>query len=151
MSKINWSELKQKYYESEIDEVTTFLRQVFGNSKASLESNGNWARNTKNWKVEKQEFKKKIFALAESKTQEKLAESEANRKVEYINKALDNIELKVATLLGKAEQTYTIKELNQIKIGYEILRLATGKSTTNQGGDKENPLKVENIIKKIGE
>ncbi|MGL5963786.1 MAG: hypothetical protein ACRCZ2_05255 [Fusobacteriaceae bacterium] len=148
--KTNWIELKQKYFESDIEEINQFLISFLSvNPKTA--NTGSYAKATKGWRDEKQAYKKKIFDRINLKVEEKIVNSQANLRIQAINRALENTESKVAKLIGDPENKFTFEDLNKIKVGYEILRLATGKSTANQGGDKENPLQVENLIKKIGE
>lgn len=139
MSKPNWDKIKQEFLESDIEEAREFLRINYGSIAVSERTIDN---RTKGWRDKRKEFKAKITA----KVQEKIIN---NPIVQNQNKsllvAMKNIEIKVAQLLGQ-KADFTIDDLAKIRIGYEILRLATGQSTNNLGGDKDNPVTTQIVI-----
>ena len=145
MIKPNWIKIKQDYFKSDIVEVQEYMRSASGVGTVADRTIDN---RTKGWRDEKQELRSKITARA----QEKLINNpDIQKQTAYLLKALNNANLKIAELLGTGDRAFSIDDLPKIKAGIELLRLATGQSTSNIGGDKSNPLMVENIVKKIGE
>ena len=52
---INWDKIKQEYLNSDIEEVTDFLKTFY-----SLENKSYYRQKTKGWRDEKKEFRAKI-------------------------------------------------------------------------------------------
>jgi hypothetical protein len=138
-AKYNWTEIKQKYFDSPIEEVENFLRTFLELDPLKALSSDKKTK-TKGWRAEKLEYRRKI---AEAENQKTIDTPEVQEKVKNLIEALENTESKVALLIG-GEDKFEIDDLPKIKVGYEILRLATGRSTANVGGDKDNAIKTEN-------
>jgi hypothetical protein len=123
----NWLEIKQEFFDSNTDDLQGFLKAKLGLSTEQVKS-GYYIKKTKGWKNDKREYRLK---LAE-KTQEKILNNpKVHDKIKNLIIALDNAYQKIAILLGDKNTQYTIEDLPKIKSGLEMLRLATGQSTTN--------------------
>jgi hypothetical protein len=140
-AKYNWTEIKQKYFDSSIEEVENFLRTFLELDPLKPLSSDKKTK-AKGWRAEKLEYRRKIATVSEQKV---INNTDVISRVNNLIKALENTESKVAFLIG-GKDSFGIDDLPKIKVGYEILRLATGRSTANVGGDKENPQRSEIII-----
>jgi hypothetical protein len=138
-AKYNWTEIKQNYFDSPIEEVENFLRTFLELDPLKALSSDKKTK-AKGWRAEKLEYRRKIATVSEQKV---INNTDVISRVDNLIKALENTESKVALLIGGKDK-FDIDDLPKVKIGYEILRLATGRSTANVGGDKENAIKVEN-------
>jgi hypothetical protein len=141
-AKYDWIRIKQEYFDSDIEEVEHFLRS-FLDIKTKIIS-GDKKQKIKGWRKEKSRYRQRII---DAENEAKNKNIDVQKQVQTLLTALANIEKKVAILLGDGS-AFSIDDLPKIKIGYEILRLATGKSTTNQGGDASNPsiIRIEKSI-----
>ena len=139
-AKYNWEEIKQKYFESEVLEAEQFIRTYLAlDPKKTL--SGDKKKNTTGWRIEKNLYIEQI----QNKIQEKkLEHPDVDKQALMLAQSLLNIEIKVASLLDDTE--FSIEDLPKIKVGYDMLRLATDKSTNNVGGDKSNPYQPTPVI-----
>lgn len=129
-TKLDWDKMKQEFIESDIVVITDFLR-----TKHGLENKSYYRTKTKGW----QEAKNKYRATLVSEVNKKISKNiDVKDQINYIITAMKNTEMKVAKLLGQKETEFTIEDLPKIKVGYEILRLATGQSTVNQSNDDDS-------------
>jgi hypothetical protein len=151
--KPNWSEIKQAYFDNGIDEVRAFLRSRYGELAVAERTIDN---RTKGWAEERKRFKAKLTAKAEEKI---INNPKVQDRIERLISSLELIENSISYIVtakrkkiimpNGEERLVLDRELNDmkdIKIAYDILRLGTGKSTENHGGDKDNPIAVENKI-----
>ncbi len=140
-AKYNWEEIKQKYFESEVLEVQNFLI-TFLQLDPTKPLGADKKTRTKGWRNDKNLYIEQI----QNKIQEKkLEQPDVELQAKLLAKSLSNIEIKVAQLLGSNTQ-FKVEDLPKIKVGYDLLRLATGKSTNNHGGDKDNPIQVQPVL-----
>jgi len=70
-AKYNWEKLKQEFFESDIEEVFTFIKHKLGTNVAQ---SGGVKRNIKNWTEEKKEYQRKIMEEAREETKKELIE-----------------------------------------------------------------------------
>lgn len=139
-AKYNWEEIKQKYFESEVLEIQSFLI-TFLQLDPIKPLGADKKTRTKGWRIEKNLYIEQI----QNKIQEKkLEHPDVDKQALVLAQSLINIEIKVASLLDDAE--FSIEDLPRIKVGYDMLRLATDKSTNNLGGDKGNPYQPTPVI-----
>jgi len=137
--KYNWQEIKQKYLESDILEVTEFLKNFYRIKTKD------YSRQTKGWRDEKE----KILKKQTEKAKEELENDPTIKlKNQNILKAIDNIETKVAFLLGSGEK-FNKEDLPKIKVGWEMLRLSQNLPTTYIKNVNNNSNKEIKIVKTI--
>jgi hypothetical protein len=127
-AKYNWQEIKQKYLEGEIVEVTEFL-QNFYRIKTK-----DYARQTKGWRDEKEQILK-----TQTENAKKELENDPTIKLKNQNilKAIDNVEIMVAQIIGN-KGSFSIEDLPKVKIGWEILRVSQNLPTTYTKNDNNN-------------
>lgn len=142
--KINWLEVKQQYFESNIDSVNEFCRQFVVSLSELTESNikKTIERKTKGWRDEKQAFKQAIFQAKQDKL---ITDPDIMKQKKILLTALKNAELQVANLIGNPNTKFSIADLKNIKLGWEMLRIATGQSNNNIGLDTETKDLVINL------
>lgn len=134
----NWIEEKQKFFDSDCLTAKDFLVR-FLSIDPKTASGGSFGVATKGWTREKKEYLNKISTKSQEKT---INNPDVQKQASQLVLAMSNIEKKVANLLG-GKTEFGIDDLPKVKVGYEMLRLATGQSTQNQGGDKNNPIQTE--------
>jgi hypothetical protein len=140
---IPWGQLKQQYFDSDIAELQHFISSTQALTPAQAQ-NGNFKQKTKGWRDEKAEYKSKIY----SKVQEKIINNpKVHNQVSNLCIAMQNVEKKVAKLIGDPATQFTVDDLPKIKIGYEMLRLATGQSTINSNNKTSiEPITITEIV-----
>lgn len=145
-SKIKWLEIKQKYFESEIEEVREFLTKHQLNTNQTPISENTLKQNTKGWRKEKLEYKKKIF---EKSTIDIAKHPDVQDRVRSLIEAIQKVEKRVADLISLEQ--FTIDDLPKVKVGYDMLRLATGQSTqnTNIAGKNGGAIETDSVIRII--
>lgn len=105
--RINWSELKHKYFISDCNTVAEFLK------KEKIKNSGTSQKNTKGWNKEKKKWQEEIYQKASKMKQEEMAEQikNADKKIQELSvKALGKIEQALEEL-----QIYMIKSTNKTK------------------------------------
>lgn len=143
-AKRDFEKIKQDYLDNDIVEVKEFLVSFLRVDQKTA-SNGYWGGKTSGWRKQKENYRKQLT----EKIQEKNIDNVDNQKqANQLLIAMSNIEKKVAIILG-GKNNFTIDDLPKIKVGYELLRLATGQSTANHGGDKTNPVQIDHIFESI--
>ena len=158
-SKYDWVKIKQEYLDSPLIEVEGFLRTFLELDPLKPLSSDKKLK-AKGWRAEKLAYREKIAAVSELKT---INNPDVQSRVQKLIKYTEMIEDSVSYIVNAKRKKVVINgeerilldrdlpEMKDIKTAYDILRLATGKSTSNLGGDKDNPQIIEHIVKKIGE
>jgi hypothetical protein len=143
-AKYNWQEIKQKYLASDILEVKQFLGNFLAISLKQAQS-GVFTKNTTGWRDEKEQIKKEQTEKAK-----KDLENDPNVKIANNNilKAINNIETKVALLLGSGEK-FSKEDLPKIKVGWEMLRVSQNLPTTYAKNENDNKNLEVQILKTI--
>jgi len=129
--KYDWENIKQNYFENDIFEVQDFLTTWQGLAQKTA-SNGFWKLNTKGWRTEKEDILKAQTAKAK-----KDLENDETIKIKNQNilRAIDNIEIKVAKLVGGSEK-FEIGDIPNVKKGWEILRVSQNLPIAYNRGDQ---------------
>jgi hypothetical protein len=157
VQKYDWLAIYQDWLESQELEVKAFLMSNLGLTSKQASSTM-YKSKTVGWRDKKKQYRQKIFDSIEKKTIENQKVQERVAKIlEYsnmiensvsyiINKKRKKVEIngEVVTVLDR-----DLSDMKDIKIAYEILRLASDRSTANLGGDKENPVSLESILSEL--
>jgi hypothetical protein len=136
--------IKQQYIESHYLEVQDFLTTFLRLEKKTA-SNGYWKGITKGWRADKESILK-----AQTEKAKKDLENDPNIKIANNNilKAINNIETKVALLLGSGEK-FSKEDLPKIKVGWEMLRVSQNLPTTYAKNENDNKNLEVQILKTI--
>jgi hypothetical protein len=155
--KYDWTIAKQAYFDSPELSAEAFIRTFYALSPETA-LNGAFKKNMKGWREEKLEFRKK---LAQNSNEKALSNPEVQTRVQRLVEYTEMIENSVSYMITSKRKKVVLNgeerivldrdlhEMKDIKIGYDILRLAIGKSTTNVGGDKDNSLNIAHTITQV--
>lgn len=135
-AKYDWIKMKQEYLDSDEIEVTRFLHDTYKINYNTV------VRQVANWRTEKEAYKKAIFQAKQDKL---INDPDIVKQKQILLTALKNAELQVANLIGNPNNKFSIADLKNIKLGWEMLRIATGQSSNNIGLDEETKDLVINL------
>lgn len=143
-AKYNWEEIKQKYLEAPEIEVENFLR-TFLELDPKKPLSGDKKTKTKGWREQKESILK---TQTENARKELENDPSIKLKNQNILKAINNIESKVAFLLG-TDTKFSKEDLPKIKVGWEMLRVSQNLPTTYSKNENENSNREIQIVKTI--
>ena len=153
----NWQIEKQNFFDSPYLSVREFLVSFLSVDPKNA-SNGSFSKATKGWTEEKKDFLRSKVSVSNQKT---IENPEIRSRVEILQSYLDVIVDSVSYLVTKKRRKITVtdsegnqsqkvvldldlKDMKDLKIGYDILRLETGQSTQNTGN-----VNLEDIINEL--
>lgn len=151
--KYDFAALKQEFFESDIDEVSNFLKEKYGDKLAKSNQIKN---NTLGWSKEKQAYKQKIVDMAIEKSAKKSANDltkaiPLERLIQMKLDFFDLIELAIEKLASakKIDMDQIVKGLNAIKTELGEPTKVTQNTNTNYNEDisDEDKELISNYIK----
>lgn len=122
VKKHDWLKYKEDYFNSEIDEIKHFFSTFYTHVPPD-----SYKRQTQGWTEEKQAFKKQQAEAARAKMAN---DPDVQEQVKFLLTAKNNIVKKVALLLGSIETAILPHQLNQVKIGYDMIKTELGEATS---------------------
>jgi hypothetical protein len=140
-AKYNWQEIKQKYFESPELEVEGFLREFLRIDPKKRVARG-YLANCVGWRKEKEQ----IFKEQTEKAKKELEnDPQVKLKNEGVLRAINNLEARVAILIGKPDnlETYTLDDLPKLRIGWEMLRISQNMPTSFVKNDNNNNFNIK--------
>lgn len=151
--KYDFASLKQEFFESDIDEVSNFLKEKYGDKLAKSNQIKN---NTLGWSKEKKEYKQKIVDMAIEKSAKKSANDltkaiPLERLIQMKLDFFDLIEMAIERIpkARKMDMDQIVKGLNAIKTELGEPTKVTQNTNTNYNEDisDEDKELISNYIK----
>jgi len=140
--KYDWEKIKIKFFESEFEHPSTFMRHTYGTSTAHIR------RMTKWWSQDKEELKKKALNKAITQTEEVLAE--------YYKPTLDELwtmhkqiiqlsKAKINEMTNIAKNKQRGIKVNDIKVLWDIIKVEKNEPTSYVRSDNETLIKNDEL------
>lgn len=137
--KYDWIQIKEHYFQSEVDEVTSFFQENYAHIPSRT-----WRPMTVGWRDEKQKFKAELLKVKQGKLKH---DPEIQSLQQQLLIAKNNIVKRVAKLLGDAQANFTVNDLPKVEIGWKILKTELGEPTSvnvnRLANEDGKPLQVE--------